>query len=583
MAVVTALTICIGAGAVLRVNGPIYDQIVLSKDLVGDILPPPEYVIEAFLESKLAQDDPGKLTVHAERIKQLHQDYDDRRTYWSQSNLPASLKDLLLKRSDAEAALFWDALEHRFLPALRAGDEARVRASYIEVRDAYDRHRAAIDELVKAANAFSAEQERWAQILSALAAVAVLGACVGIVFYLRRGFRSFQTEAIAPVAQMTTVFSRLAGGDLTVAAPFADRTDEVGQMAKAVEAFRAAALEARQAELESQQFRTDQAQNARLIAEEQKAVVEGLACRLHAMAEGDLNIEIDEFFPEEYKRLRMDFNQAVRELNLAMHGIMESSAAVADSAQQMAFGAESLAKSSNTQAATLEETAAAHTQITATVSRTLSVTREAAKLTAVAQMKAESSRGVMEEAVASIGEIRSSSEQINQIIGVIDEIAFQTNLLALNAGVEAARAGDAGRGFAVVAQEVRALAQRSADAAKEIKDLIQQSGEAVSKGVRLVNATGATLNEIVDQVSGIAHQVADIAACTEEQARSLEEVNGAISNLDSATQMNASVADEAAHASLSLTDQAMRLNELVRKFTINAAKAGAEESRAHAA
>ena len=127
----------------------------------------------------------------------------------------------------------------------------------------------------------------------------------------------------------------------------------------------------------------------------------------------------------------------------------------------------------------------------------------------------------MEAAVASSGGIRSPSEQINRIIGVIDESAFQTTRLALKAGVEAARGGGAGRGFAGVAQEVRALAQGSADAAKEIKGLIQQSGEAVSKGVRLVNATGATLNEIVDQVSGIAHQVADIAACTEEQARSL--------------------------------------------------------------
>ena len=199
-----------------------------------------------------------------------------------------------------------------------------------------------------------------------------------------------------------------------------------------------------------------------------------------------------------------------------------------------------------------------------------------------ARDQAEGSRGVVEEAVASIEEIRTASTQIADIIGVIDGIAFQTNLLALNAGVEAARAGDAGRGFAVVATEVRALAQRSSDAAKEIRSLIQQSELAVGKGVRLVNATGVTLRDIIGQVGEIANRVAEIASCTEEQAHGLDEVNTAIAHLDSATQLNASVAENASEASFKLTDEATKLHQLVGKFVVNEdmARGGLQGARA---
>ena len=152
---------------------------------------------------------------------------------------------------------------------------------------------------------------------------------------------------------------------------------------------------------------------------------------------------------------------------------------------------------------------------------------------------------------------------------MIDEIAFQTNLLALNAGVEAARAGDAGRGFAVVAQEVRALAQRSSDAAKEIRSLISESERAVQHGVKLVGSTGSTLHEIVDQVAIIAARVEEIAASAAEEATGLEEVNRAISQLDTVTQQNAAVAEESSAACASLTEEADRLVGLVGKFVLS--------------
>ena len=279
-------------------------------------------------------------------------------------------------------------------------------------------------------------------------------------------------------------------------------------------------------------------------------------------------MNINEYFPEEYKRLRMDFNKAVLELSSAMVEIRESSHSVAAASDQIAAGAQELGRRAEMQAATLEETAAAHDQITATVNRSLATARETAVMVRAARVSAEGSRVVVRDAVSAIGTIEATSRQIAHIIGVIDEIAFQTNLLALNAGVEAARAGDAGRGFAVVAQEVRALAQRSADAAREIKGLIEESAQAVQRGVTLVDATGADLHVIVDGVAEIADRVREIAEATSEQAVGLEEVNRAINHLDTLSQRNASVAGEATATCLTLTQEAGVLTDLVSRFSM---------------
>jgi methyl-accepting chemotaxis protein len=164
--------------------------------------------------------------------------------------------------------------------------------------------------------------------------------------------------------------------------------------------------------------------------------------------------------------------------------------------------------------------------------------------------------------------IAKSSQQISQIIGVIDEIAFQTNLLALNAGVEAARAGDAGKGFAVVASEVRALAQRSAEAAKEIKGLISDSTGQVEDGVKLVAETGRSLERIMAQVTEINAVVGDIAAGAQEQATALQEINTAIEQMNLVTQQNAAMVEESTAAGHSLSEETAKLSELIGQFQV---------------
>ncbi|MDE1906832.1 MAG: methyl-accepting chemotaxis protein, partial [Rhodospirillales bacterium] len=235
---------------------------------------------------------------------------------------------------------------------------------------------------------------------------------------------------------------------------------------------------------------------------------------------------------------------------------------------EIAAAADDLSRRTEQQAASLEETAAALDEITATVRRTAEGASHAHEVVTSAQTDAERSGVVVRDAVAAMSGIETSSQQISNIIGVIDEIAFQTNLLALNAGVEAARAGDAGRGFAVVASEVRALAQRSADAAKEIKSLISASTRQVISGVDLVGQTGTALARIVSQIGEISGVVRQIAASAQEQATGLHEVNAAVNQMDQVTQQNAAMVEQSTAACHSLAQETEKLATLTARFQI---------------
>jgi methyl-accepting chemotaxis protein len=305
----------------------------------------------------------------------------------------------------------------------------------------------------------------------------------------------------------------------------------------------------------------------RVAAEdEQKTVVGALAESLGRVAEGDLTARIAAAFGAAYQQIKLDFNQAVDSLREAMTAIAATTGGLTNGSDEIACASDDLSRRTEQQAASLEETAAALDQITATVKRSADGAKKANEAASAAKGDAVRSGVVMNEAVTAMGEIEQSSRQITQIIGVIDEIAFQTNLLALNAGVEAARAGDAGRGFAVVAQEVRALAQRSAEAAKEIKGLIASSSEQVQRGVRLVGDTGAALGGIVAKVTEIDSLIAEIAQSSQEQATGLSQVNTAVNQMDQVTQQNAAMVEEATAAAASLKAEAVELSNLVGRF-----------------
>jgi len=287
---------------------------------------------------------------------------------------------------------------------------------------------------------------------------------------------------------------------------------------------------------------------------------------LKKLAAGNLDQQIDTQFPPNMERLRHDFNESVTQLEAAINSIGANANNISSSAEEVRSAADSLSKRTEQQAASIEETAAALEEITTTVADSSRRAEEAGKLVARTRENAERSGEVVKEAIEAMSAIENSSDQIANIIGVIDEIAFQTNLLALNAGVEAARAGDAGKGFAVVATEVRELAQRSANAAKEIKSLITKSSDQVKQGVALVGRTGAALSDIVVQVQDINRNVIAIVDAAREQATGLKEVNAAVNTMDQGTQQNAAMVEESNAQSATLAAEAEQLASLLQQF-----------------
>jgi methyl-accepting chemotaxis protein len=425
-----------------------------------------------------------------------------------------------------------------------------------------------VDEGVKSSAALAAA----AQSAVVTTFAVIIG---GLVLIVAVAFFAIRTWVTTPLKALTAGMQTLAAGDLATVVSGDERRDEIGAIAKTVQVFKDAALEKVRLEAEAieQRRRVDDERTRNeteraATGQELARVVASLGDGLSSLSDGDLMFRLTAAFAAEYEKLHVDFNEAMAKLQETMTTVAANTSGIGAGADEIAQATDDLSKRTEQQAASLEETAAALDEITATVKKTASGAKQASGVVTATKGEAERSGVVVGEAVQAMGQIEKSSQQISQIIGVIDEIAFQTNLLALNAGVEAARAGDAGRGFAVVAQEVRALAQRSAEAAKEIKGLISTSSQQVKQGVDLVGQTGKALQSIVVKVAEIDVLVSEISASAQEQATGLNEVNTAVNQMDQVVQQNAAMVEEATAASHSLKGETAELVRLISRFKL---------------
>lgn len=405
------------------------------------------------------------------------------------------------------------------------------------------------------------------QTLAVLGAIALALAAVSVLIVTR--------GVIKPIQLMTGSMSSLASGNVDLEIPGADRKDEIGKMAQNVVIFRNNAIERIRLEAEADANRS-LSEKERLAREEQKAreaadtsfAVDNLASALSRLSNGDVSYRISQPFAAHLDAVRENFNSSAEKLQSALSQVAENARGIDAAANEIRAAADDLARRTEQQAASVEETAAALEEITTTVKDSTKRAQEAGHIVAKARTGAEQSGEVVRNAVVAMEQIEKSSSEISKIISVIDEIAFQTNLLALNAGVEAARAGEAGKGFAVVAQEVRELAQRSANAAKDIKGLITTSNTQVQQGVQLVGETGRALEAIVAEVQDINRHVVAIVDAAQEQSSGLQQINTAVNQMDQDTQKNAAMVEEQTAASHGLAREAASLNRLLGQFKL---------------
>ncbi|MGY4300917.1 methyl-accepting chemotaxis protein [Bradyrhizobium sp. i1.4.4] len=470
----------------LKVGGPLYSDIKLGNDLIADILPPPEYVIEAYLEATLAMREPDQLSAHGERLVQLRKDYDERKAFWTTSSLSTDLKTALVSKSDAEVQKFWKLLSDQLLPALKAKDVAGAERAYAQLKDAYTAHPAVIDSIVESANKQNADMEKLAAERDSSILYILLGVSAAVLALIAAGLLGVALGVVRPIVRMTDTMQKLATGDLAADIPFAHRQDEVGSMAGALQVFKQGAIE-----------------NSRLREEQLRKEQEAATAKrgaLHQMAE----------------TVERETGRSVDSASVASQGVERAASSLSEIARSLSAESQAVASastqalgSSQTVSAAAEQLSASIRDIATQVARTSTVTKSAV--------------AGREQARSTIQALAGAVKKIAEVSDLIGGIAGQTNLLALNATIEAARAGEAGRGFAVVAAEVKSLSDQTAKSTEEIGRLIAEVQASTQAAVDAVETMGGHIVEIDGVATSVAAAMEEQDSATREIARSISE------------------------------------------------------------
>jgi methyl-accepting chemotaxis protein len=482
----------------LKVGGPLYAGIKLGNDLVADILPPPAYIIEAYLEATLALREPKNTEPHEKKLIQLKKDYDDRRAFWTKSDLQPSLKTMLVEKSDAEVRKFWQSIDAELLPALHKSETEKAEAAYARLSQIYSAHRAVIDDLVEKANKLNADMETVAADRDGSLSAVVWSVSGLVLAVVVLGLLGLALGVVRPLVRMTDAMRRIARDDLTTEVPFADRQDEIGAMAQALAVFKTNAIESLRLREQQEQDRAQTEELRRKAARDLAESVEReTGTSIEAVAGASRDVE-----------------SAAGGLSDLARDLSAEARAVADASQQALANAQTVSAATDQMTSSIRE-------ISAQVARAGAIARTAV-----------SGR---EKAKQTIQSLSNAVHKIAEVSSLIGGIAEQTNLLALNATIEAARAGEAGRGFAVVAAEVKSLSDQTAKSTDEIARLIDEVQTATAATVEAVESVGSQISEVDEVASSVG------AAMEQQQASTAEISRSVVASADAAKQVSAKI------------------------------------------
>ncbi|MCA1908211.1 MAG: methyl-accepting chemotaxis protein [Magnetospirillum sp.] len=476
----------------LKVGGALYDRIVLGKDLVADILPPPEYIIESYLEATLALNEPASAKAREQRLAQLRKDYDLRHDFWMASPLDSAIRDKLTQKSHGFALAFYAETQQVFLPALKQGNMDVAIASYGRLSKAYADHRAVIDEIVRDAEAMNLATEKLAAETENRRLTLVWGVAILALVLIVSGVTAVALGVIRPLQRMTATMRQLAVGDMSPHIPYTARGDEIGEMAQAVQVFKSNAIEAeslrqRQAEMEHQAER------------DMLAALQRMADTLEAQADEAVNT---------VSRHTGQLTGNARSMENSANTVHANAQGVAAAASQALSNVQTVASASEQLSASIDE-----------IRRSIHVAHQAATTASHTACDAQ----------ATIARLANTVSRIGEVTQLISDIASQTNLLALNATIEAARAGEAGKGFAVVAGEVKSLATQTGRATDEINT---QIGEILSITRQAVNAA----QDIVKIIATVEQHSTSVASAVDEQVAAATEIARNVAQTSDAAQ-----------------------------------------------
>jgi methyl-accepting chemotaxis protein len=520
----------------LKVGGPLYSKIKLGNDLIADILPPPEYIIEAYLEATLARQDPSTVAARRDRLLQLKKEYDERHAFWIKSDLEPVNKTRLVEKSHKEVQRFWSVVEQSFLPALAKADTAQATKSYGEIAAAYTAHRAVIDEIVKQASDDNAAAEAEATSRVQWFTILLWSISAFVFLVVGAGIAGVAKGVIRPITRMTGAMQRLANGELDSEIPSLGRKDEVGAMATALQVFKENSL------------RVQAMESAHAIAAKQ--------------AEQDRKagmLQVADGFEQAVGRIIRTVSSASSEIEAAAGSLTKTAETTQELSATVAVVSEQSSSNVRSAAAASEEMASSVAEISRQVQQSQQIAQAA-----VAQAEQTNVR---------IAELSQSASRIGEVIKMITAVAEQTNLLALNATIEAARAGDAGRGFAVVASEVKALSAQTAKATEEIAAQVTQMQSATEHSVSAIKDIGATIAQISEISTAIAAAVDQQGASTQEIARNVQQaaqgatqVTGRIADVNRGAADTGTAAGQVHGLAVSLLSESNHLSTEVENF-----------------